>query len=166
MLNSLPAYRYDYTDSFEAPTATADDRTPEQLARAVFEGAPRPVRWFLLAGFRYGLGLRFGPRPSPEHVLGWAIIDRAPDSITLESGSWLLTSRLIFQTEDACASVSTFVRYERPIAKVIWPPISILHCQIVPRLLRRAATRTTATQRPAGQPSSDTRQQQTPPLHR
>ena len=92
-----------------------------------------------LAGFRYGLGLRFGPRSSPEHVFGWAIIDRAPDSITIESRSWLLTSRLLFRVEDARASVSTFVRYNRQIAKVIWPPVSILHRQILPRLLRRAA---------------------------
>jgi hypothetical protein len=46
---------------------------------------PRPVRWFLVTGFRYGLGLRFGPRPSSEHVLGWAIVDRSPDSLTIES---------------------------------------------------------------------------------
>ena len=74
-MSSNPAgYHYDYTDSFEAPIATANDRTPEQWARAVFEHAPRPVRRLLVSGFRYGLGLRLGPRPSPEHVLGWEIV--------------------------------------------------------------------------------------------
>jgi hypothetical protein len=34
---------------------------------------------------------------------------------------------------------STLVRYDRPIAAVIWPPVSIIHRQIVPRLLRHAA---------------------------
>jgi len=145
MFNSSAGYSYDYSDSFVAEIATEDDRSPEQLARAVFEGAPRPVRLFLVVGFRYGLGLKFGPRSSPEHVLGWAIIDREPDSITLESRSWMLTSRLVFRTEESQVSVSTFVRYDRPIAKVIWPPVSVLHCQIVPRLLRRAAALTTAT---------------------
>jgi hypothetical protein len=77
MPNSLAGYRYDYDDCFTAPRAATDDRTPEQWARAVFEGAPPPVRWFLVNGFRYGLGLRFGPQPSPEHVLGWAIIGRS-----------------------------------------------------------------------------------------
>jgi hypothetical protein len=166
MLNSLPEYRYDYSDSFTAEISTGNHCDPEQLARAVFEGAPRPVRLFLVLGFRYGLGLKFGPRSSPEHVLGWAIIDREPDSITLESRSWMLTSRLVFRTEESRVSMSTFVRYDRPIAKVLWPPVSLLHCQIVPRLLQHAATRPTATQRPAGQPSSDTRQQHTPPLQR
>jgi hypothetical protein len=141
MPNSLTGYHYDYNDSFAAPRAATDERTPEQWARAVFEDAPQPVRWFLVYGFRYGLGLRFGPRSSPEHVLGWAIVDRSPDSVTIESRSWFLTSRLVFQTETARVTQSTYVRYDRRIAAILWPPVSILHRQIVPRILRHAATR-------------------------
>jgi Protein of unknown function (DUF2867) len=144
MPSSLAGYHYDYDDSFAAPRAAADDRTPEQLARAVLEDAPRPVRWFLVSGFRYGLGLKFGPRPSPEHVLGWAIIDRSPDSVTIESRSWFLTSRLVFRTEPSRVSYSTYVRYDRRIAAIIWPPVSMLHRQIVPRILRHAARRAQA----------------------
>jgi hypothetical protein len=64
--NSLAGYHYDYSDSFAAETATEDDLGPEQLARAVLEGAPRPVRWLLLAGFRYGLNLRLASLRSAE----------------------------------------------------------------------------------------------------
>jgi hypothetical protein len=39
------------------------------------------------------------------------------------------------------------VRYDKPIAAIIWPPVSLLHRQIVPRLLRRAAALGKATQR-------------------
>lgn len=144
MSSSLAGYHYDYDDCFTAPRAAADDRTPEQWARAVFEGAPRPVRWFLVNGFRYGLGLRFGPWPSPEHVLGWAIIDRSADSLTVESRSWFLTSRLVFRTETTHLSQSTYVRYDRRIAAIIWPPVSLLHRQIVPRIVRHAARRAPA----------------------
>jgi len=140
MLNSLAEYHYDYSDSFAAETATGENLSPEQLARSVFEGAPRPVHWFLLVGFRYGLNLRLASQTSPEHVLGWAIIDREANSITIESRSWYLTSRLLFQTEPRRATLSTYVRYDRPIAKVLWPPVSILHRQILPRLLRHAAS--------------------------
>jgi hypothetical protein len=139
MLNSGSVDNYDYTDSFEAEDARGDDRSPEQWARAVFEGAPTPMRWFLVAGFRFGLGLRFGPRRSPQHVLGWAIVERGTSSLTLEARSWLLTSRLVFQTEGSRLTQSTLVRYDRPIAAVIWPPVSILHRQIVPYLMRHAA---------------------------
>jgi hypothetical protein len=132
---------YDYEDSFAAPRAAADDRTPEQWARSVFEDALLPVRWFLVVGFRYGLGLRFGPRRSPEHVLGWAIIDRSPDSLTVEARSWFLTSRLVFRTETSRLSQSTYVRFDRRIAAIIWPPVSILHRRIVPRVVRHAAAR-------------------------
>jgi hypothetical protein len=141
MSNSLAGYDYNYSDSFTAETATRDDLSAEQLARAVFEDAPRPVRWFLLIGFRYGLGLKFGPRSSPEHVFGWAIVDREANWITIESRSWYLTSRLLFQTEPALVKLSSYVRYDRPIAKVLWPPVSVLHRQILPRLLRHAAAR-------------------------
>jgi hypothetical protein len=153
MPNSLTGYHCDYTDCFEVPVATTDDRTPEQWARAVFEDAPRSMRWFLLVGFRYGLNLRLARRTSPEHVLGWAIVDREPDSLTIESRSWYLTSRLLFQTKPARVTLSTYVRYDKPIAKVLWPPISILHRQILPRLLRHAAARTPARQQPSGQPT-------------
>jgi hypothetical protein len=129
-----------HRDSVAPEPATEDDLSPEQLARAVFEGAPRPVRWLLLVGFRYGLNLRLASRASPEHVLGWAIIDRDANSITIESRSWYLTSRLLFQTEEARVKLSTYVHYDRPIAKVLWPPVSILHRQILPRLLRHAAS--------------------------
>jgi hypothetical protein len=141
MRSSLAGYQYDYDDSFAASRAAADERTPEQWARAVFEQAPRPVRWFLLSGFRYGLGLKFGPLSSPQHVLGWAIIDRSPDSVTIESRSWFLTSRLVFRTETTRVTQSTYVRYDRRIAAIVWPPVSILHRQIVPRILRHAAKR-------------------------
>jgi len=96
MLGALDGYHYDYDDCFAAPREATDGRTPEQLARAVFENAPRPVRWLLVGGFRYGLGLKFGPLRSPEHVLGWAIIDRSPDSVTIAWHSWFLASRLVF----------------------------------------------------------------------
>ena len=146
MLNSDPAYNYNYTDCFEADRFPGDDRSPEQWARAVFEGAPRSVRLFLLAGFRFSLGLRFGRRPSPEHVLGWAIIERGADSVTVESQSWFLTSRLMFQVNKSSVSQATFVRYDRSIAAILWPLVAILHRQIVPRLVKRAAADTVAAQ--------------------
>jgi len=132
---------YDYTDFFEAEPLPTQNRSPEQWARAVFEGAPWPARWFLVVGWRYGLGLRFGPRSSPKHILGWAIVDRSADTITVQARSWLLTSQLVFYATDTHVSQSTFVRYDRRIAAAIWPPVSLLHRQIVPRLVRRAATR-------------------------
>jgi hypothetical protein len=157
MSDNAPADHYHYTDSFEAEDATGASRSPEQWARAVFEGAPRPVRWFLVTGFRFGLGLRLAPRTSPEHVLGWAIVERGSDSVTLQAKSWLLTSRLVFQTDGPHLKQSTHVRYNRPIAALMWPPVSIIHRQIVPRLLQHAATHATDTKRSRHQGEGDSR---------
>jgi hypothetical protein len=105
----------------------------------VFEGVPQPLRWLLVVGFRFGLGLRLASSSSPEHILGWAILERTSDSITLEAQSWILTSRLVFRTDGLQLTQSTRVRYDRAIAAMLWPPVSIIHHQIVPRLLQHAA---------------------------
>jgi hypothetical protein len=129
---------YNYSDFFEATAVAGDDRSPEEWARAVFEDAPWLVRWFLLAGWGLVLGLRLGPRPSPGHVLGWEIVQTEPNSVMLELQSWVLTARLVFRAEQANVMQATFVRYEQGIARIIWPPVSIVHRQVVPRLLQRA----------------------------
>lgn len=139
-MSSAPTYTCDYEDSFMAELTAGDARSPELLARAVFEGAPRPVRWFLVTGFRFGLGLRLASQSSPEHILGWEILERTTDSITLQTQSWFLTSRLVFRRDGLQLTQSTLVRYDRAAARVMWPPVAILHRQIVPRLVRRAAT--------------------------
>jgi hypothetical protein len=45
-----------------------------------------------------------------------------------------------------------YVRYDRPIAKVLWPPVSILHRQILPRLLRHAASHARNSTGPGSKP--------------
>jgi len=82
----------DYRDAFEVPTDRTDTRTPEQWARAVFESAPRKSRWFLLLGWRGVLGLRLGPRPSSDHVLGWRIVETSPEAVRLELRSAVMTA--------------------------------------------------------------------------
>jgi Protein of unknown function (DUF2867) len=131
----------DYTDAFEADTSSAKPQSPEQWARATFEGAPVAMRWFLLASWRAGLGLRLGPRHSPDHVLGWHIFDRATNSVTLEVHSWLLACHLVFWLEDTKLVFSSSIRYKGKIGAVVWPPVSSLHRRIVPYVLKHAVHR-------------------------
>jgi len=64
----------DYTYACEVTAPGTDGRTAEQWARAVFEGAPRPARWFMLAGWVVVLRLRLAPLrfcgPSPARSTG------------------------------------------------------------------------------------------------
>ena len=95
----------------------------------------------MLAGWRFVLGLRLGPRPSPDHILGWRIIDRRPDEMVCQLRSSFLNAYNTFRRVDGRLVWSTFVIYERPIARLIWPPVSLLHRPLVRIALRRAAIR-------------------------
>jgi hypothetical protein len=128
----------DYTDAYQVDTSSAKPRSPEQWARATYEDSPPAMRWFLLASWRAGLGLRLGPLHSPDHVLGWHILDRAGNSVTLELHSWFLTCHLVFWLDNTKLVFSSSIRYDRKIGAVIWPLASIIHHRAVPYLLRHA----------------------------
>lgn len=129
----------DYRDVFEVPTSSTDTRTPEQWARAVFEHAPRLVRWFLLLGWRWVLGLRLGPRASSDHVLGWRIASREPDAVRLELRSPFMTAQLILRVTSSTAVLTTNVSYTRRLAHPLWAAVSLIHRQMIPYLLGHAA---------------------------
>jgi hypothetical protein len=137
--NDLRSQSFDFACGYEIDIAPDDNRSSEQWARAAWEEAPAPLRWFMLAGWRFVLGLRLGPRPSPDHVLGWRIVDRRPDETVCQLRSSFLDAYNTFRRVDGRLVWSTFVNYERPIARLIWPPVSLLHRPLVRLALRRAA---------------------------
>ncbi len=108
------------------------------------EGAPLPVRWFLLLGWRAGLGLRLGPRSSPEHVLGWRIAAREPDAVRLELQSVLMTAELVLRVAGSTAALASSVSYTRRAARPLWAMALPVHRRVVP-YLRRAASRSQPT---------------------
>jgi hypothetical protein len=97
------------------------------------------MRWFMLAGWRFVLGLRIGPRHSPGHILGWPIVDRRPDETVCRLQSRFLDAYNTFRLDEGKLVWSTLVVYERPIARVVWPPVSLLHRPMVRIALRRAS---------------------------
>jgi hypothetical protein len=111
------------------------------VARATWEGAPRAVRWFLLTGWLAGLGLRLGPRPSPDHVLGWAIESATPAEIVLEARSWLIEGRNRVRVEGTRVRCTTDVRYERRLGRAVWALAVPIHLRMIRYLLERAAGR-------------------------
>jgi hypothetical protein len=125
----------DYVDVFTAPAAEATDRSPEEWARALLEKTPTgraaPLLW-------RRLGLRLGPRGSAEHVQGWKIAARGDNWLRLETASWFMTAHGILHTDDRQLSVALFIRYDHPIASLVWMPVSALHRRAVPVMLRQA----------------------------
>jgi hypothetical protein len=129
----------DYVYGCEIPRLPTDTRTAEQWARAVFEGAPRLVRWFIVAGWIGGLGLRLGPRPSPSHVLGWKVLSTTPTVAVLGVESFMLSAHLVVRVHESHVLHATFVRYDRPPARIVWAVAAPVHRRVIPFLLRHAA---------------------------
>jgi hypothetical protein len=136
---SVDAATADYSDGVAIDVSDHDDRSTEQWARSALEGSPVALRLFIVTGWRLVLRLRLGPRHSPDHVLGWTIAHRVPDETVLLTRSPWLTAHLVFRRDDSRLVWSTFVHYQRPIAAWIWPPVSLLHRQVVPYALGKAA---------------------------
>ncbi|MEV5827692.1 DUF2867 domain-containing protein [Spirillospora sp. NPDC052242] len=136
-LSNLPAI--DYVDRFTVATDT--DATPEQWARAMFGDVPTPGERLIWQGI---LGLRLSRGPSPDTVAGWRIADRGEGWILLEAASGFLSGNLLVQTTGERTSLSTFLHYDRPLGRALWPPLSAVHRTLAPRLLREAATKVNA----------------------
>lgn len=63
-----------YVDAFEVGAPAGGVHSPEQWARAALEGAPQPLRLFIVFGWRVVLGFRLGPQASADHILGWRVV--------------------------------------------------------------------------------------------
>jgi hypothetical protein len=137
LLAGLPGAQY--SSAFELTDRDARRKTPEQWARAVFEDGPVLWRWVLSFGWRFGLGLRLDPKHSQSHVQGWPIVSSDADSISLAAESRWLSARDVFVVTDDSVTWVTIVRYDRPIARLLWGAAAPVHHRTVPWLFTRAS---------------------------
>jgi len=137
--SALP--RSGYVVAFELSHPAADTRSPEQWARAVWDQAPPPVRRLLLAGWRFGLGLRLSSLDTPTHVLGWAVTSTTGRAVVLDARSRLMTARNVVELRGTRVRWTTFVRFDRRPAGTLWFLAAPVHQVMIPYLLRRAAAR-------------------------
>jgi ketosteroid isomerase-like protein len=130
----------DYADIFTATTSETPDMSAEQWARAALQAMPLLLRLLTAFAQRLLLGLRLQWRRSPEQLLGWKITDRGGNWFRIEAASWFMTAHCVLHVDERHASLATFVRYDRRIAALIWPPVSIVHRRVGLALMRRGAT--------------------------
>lgn len=129
----------DYEDCFLVSIET--DRTAEEWARAMIEGAPQALRDRLRRGWMM-LGLRHGPAAAPDRVLGWEIRRNVPDVLMLGADSWIgMPGELLFKREPDGLLFATFIQQSNPLAKLVWGRIASEHRRIVSEMLERAASR-------------------------
>jgi hypothetical protein len=84
------------------------------------------------------MGLRLGPRHSPDHVQGWKIAARSDNWLRVETASWYMTAQAVCLVEEGQVSISLSLRYDRPIAALVWALVSGPHQRAVPVMLRQA----------------------------
>jgi hypothetical protein len=48
-----------------------------------------------------------------------------------------MTAQIVMQVDDGQLSVATFIRYDRPMAALVWEPLSAGHRLLMPGLLRQ-----------------------------
>ena len=144
--------RHDYADAYELRVHEPDERSAEELTRFALEGAPWQARWFVWAVQRLFLGIRLGPRSSPDHILGWRILTSEHDVIQLGAVSPVLGRSLIVirRINPTCARVTICIFFARPLAaSVLWALAGPGHRRIVPYLMEHAA----AAAQPVGRPT-------------
>ena len=125
--------RVDYADWFCLRTDVY--ATPEEWARAMFGNVPNATELFIWRGL---LGFRVRRERSPDLVAGWRITSRSTTWIRLETASWFLAGNLVVHVSGDRVSLTTFLRYDQALARVLWPTLSAVHRRLVPGLLRGA----------------------------
>jgi hypothetical protein len=137
-LSTLP--RIDYADAFLVDCG-ADERTPEQWAAAMLDGAPLGTRTKLVWGW-VTLGFRMGAPWPGRHLLGWKVRRSTPEYVLLGADSLIgMPGELLFKRHDGGMLFSTFVQKQNPLARAVWARIEPAHRPIVRSMLERAAAR-------------------------
>lgn len=128
------------SDYADIVTATLDEKPsdPEQLIRAALERMPRGLVVFIPFVQRVFLGLRLKLRPAPDRILGWQIVDRGENWGRIEAASWFLTGHVVMHVGEGRLSFASFIRYDRRLAALVWPPVSLVHRQVALALMRSA----------------------------
>lgn len=127
----------DYSDAFRVTTAGVRPRSPARWAHALVEDAAGVGGQVLWRGM---LGLRLDAR-APARIGGWTVAERADSWIRLEATSRILRAHIVVLVDGPSMIAGTFLKYDHPLAQIIWRPLSAVHRRAMPKLLRRAAKR-------------------------
>jgi hypothetical protein len=126
----------DYVDLYTARTSRAGEKSPEEWARAIIEESP--IGRHSARRLWRALGLRLAPPDTPGYVQGWKIAAAGDDWIRIETGSWYMSGHAVCRVEEDAVSIALFLRYDRPIAALVWALVGIGHRRAVPVMFHQA----------------------------
>lgn len=108
-------------------------------ARASFEGAPVPMRVFLVAGWVLLL-LEGRPRSDARHVLGWPVAGTTPETVVLRRRSRLgISATLVFTAGDTTVTFASAMTYRSRLGRAVWCCVAPVHRWAVRFVLTHAA---------------------------
>jgi Protein of unknown function (DUF2867) len=128
-----------YSCAFEVSVPSANKHTAERWLRVIQEGAPAPLRYFIVTGWVVALGLRLELRSPSDHILGWRILHTSPSEVVVGVQGRALSARQVVQVDHATAVHTTVVHYNLGAARVLWAVAEPIHVRVIPHRLRRAA---------------------------
>lgn len=129
----------DYADAFLI--ATPRFHSAERWARSAFEDASAADFVAMQTTWRLLLGLRLGRLGSAERIGGWQVVENEPGRLVLQATSWQMAGRVVFDVNDAGATVTTLAHFRRPPARALWGVVGPAHRRAVPRILAAARKR-------------------------
>jgi hypothetical protein len=133
--------RVDYADAFLIDVGPAQERTPEQWARAILEDAPIPIRRALQSGW-FALGLQRGSARSERSVLGWEVLRSTPEYVLLAGGSRIgLSAELLLKRQERRLLYTTLLQQQNPMARAVWAGVAPMHRLIVRYVLEQGSRR-------------------------
>jgi hypothetical protein len=143
--------RVDYADAYLLETGAALERSGEEWARALLEGAPAATRQMLRRGW-FALGVRLGSTEDERLVLGWAVRRSSPDLALLAASSLIgMEAELLLRREPGALLFATIMQLKNPLVRPFWARFSPQHRRVVRHLLRQLDRRTSAG---VGRPST------------
>jgi hypothetical protein len=129
----------DYEDAFLIETERAQDKTAEEWARSILEGAPVKLRAMLTSGWT-AIGLKLGR--GDRYVLGWEIRASTPGFVLLGADSRLgMPAQLLFKREPGALLFATFVQHDNQVARAVWVGTEPVHVPTVRHVLEQARRR-------------------------
>ena len=134
----VPPRPASFVCAYATDVVAGDPRSSEDWARQVWEAAPGWLRCFMVLGWRRVLRLQLVPPQTPNQILGWTITERGPDRTVCQSHSSFMSAYNTFVSREGLFVWSTYIFYDRPIARLLWPAASLLHRPIVRLSLARA----------------------------
>jgi hypothetical protein len=126
----------DYGDAFGGPLPPGRDRSAEEWAHLALDVRPGPLRAPVVAIQRYLLGFRLQPK-GQDRFLGWKVAAKDKDWIRLQATSSYLSAEMVFKVDEEALRVGCFVRYDRRLGAVVWPPLSRIHRRAGLLMMRR-----------------------------